>query len=109
MTYISVCHLSCAGVKLCEIALSKIEKLLIKNRETTTTLFDGKFTEKFKDLLLANMSIRENDSVLDVACGNGRLLSKIAKTTPSFHFMNVVKKGHIQIVSLQKNKHSERD
>ena len=41
--------------------------------------FDGKFTEKFKALLLANMDIKENDSVLDVGCGNGTLLSKLAE------------------------------
>ena len=40
---------------------------------------DGKFTEKFKNLLLANMVIHDNDSILDVACGNGTLLSKISK------------------------------
>ena len=41
---------------------------------------DGKFTEKFKNLLLANMSINDNDAALDVGCGNGTLLSKMAKT-----------------------------
>jgi ubiquinone/menaquinone biosynthesis C-methylase UbiE len=39
--------------------------------------FDGKFTEKFKELLLEHIEVKENDSVLDVACGNGTLLSKI--------------------------------
>jgi len=39
---------------------------------------DGKFTAAFKDMLLANMKIRENDCVLDVGCGNGMLLSKIS-------------------------------
>jgi len=40
--------------------------------------YDGKFTEKFKALLLANLSVRDKDSVLDVGCGNGTLLAKIA-------------------------------
>ena len=40
---------------------------------------DGKFTEKFKELLLTNMSINNNDSILDIGCGNGTLLSKMAK------------------------------
>jgi len=40
---------------------------------------DGRFTEKFKSLLLENIDLRDNDSVLDVGCGNGTLLSKLAK------------------------------
>ena len=40
--------------------------------------FDGKFTEKFKVLLLSSMTINDGDSVLDIGCGNGSLLSKIA-------------------------------
>jgi len=40
---------------------------------------DGKFTEKFKSLLLNNIAIQEGDSVLDVGCGNGTLLSRMAK------------------------------
>jgi ubiquinone/menaquinone biosynthesis C-methylase UbiE len=45
---------------------------------------DGKFTGKFKDLLLANMAIKDNDAVLDVGCGNGTLLSKIDKAINGF-------------------------
>ena len=40
---------------------------------------DGKFTEKFKELLVANMVINDNYSILDVGCGNGNLLSKISR------------------------------
>ncbi|MCL1993644.1 MAG: class I SAM-dependent methyltransferase [Spirochaetes bacterium] len=40
---------------------------------------DGRLTEKFKNLLVANMSVNDGDAVLDVACGNGALLSKIAR------------------------------
>jgi len=40
---------------------------------------DGKFTEKFKSLLLSNIAVKEGDSVLDVGCGNGTLLSRMAK------------------------------
>ena len=43
---------------------------------------DGKFTAKFKDLLAASMSVNEGDRVLDVGCGNGTLLRKIARTRP---------------------------
>jgi len=46
------------------------------NYDNTT---DGKFTEKFKSLLLNNIAVKEGDSVLDVGCGNGTLLSRIAK------------------------------
>lgn len=41
---------------------------------------DGKFTEKFKNMLIANMSINDNDFILDVGCGNGTLLAKMAMT-----------------------------
>jgi len=35
---------------------------------------DGKFTEKFKHFLLEDAQIKNNDKVLDIACGNGTLL-----------------------------------
>ena len=41
---------------------------------------DGKFTEKFKNLLLDTLAPKEGDYILDVGCGNGTLLSKIAAT-----------------------------
>jgi len=40
--------------------------------------FDGKFTEKFKKLLLEEIKIKSNDSILDVACGNGSLLKMLS-------------------------------
>ncbi|MCL2409096.1 MAG: class I SAM-dependent methyltransferase [Oscillospiraceae bacterium] len=40
---------------------------------------DGKFTKKFKELLIANVRIKDNYSVLDVACGNGTLLAALSK------------------------------
>jgi ubiquinone/menaquinone biosynthesis C-methylase UbiE len=36
---------------------------------------DGKFTRKFKRLLVENIKLEENQSILDVACGNGFLLA----------------------------------
>ena len=41
-------------------------------------IFDGKFTEKFKELLLEEIKIRPNNSILDVACGNGTLLKMLS-------------------------------
>jgi ubiquinone/menaquinone biosynthesis C-methylase UbiE len=38
---------------------------------------DGRFTEAFKQLLVEQIHVRANDSVLDVACGNGTLLARI--------------------------------
>lgn len=40
--------------------------------------FDGKFTEKFKKLLLEEIVLGENNSVLDVACGNGTFLKMLS-------------------------------
>jgi ubiquinone/menaquinone biosynthesis C-methylase UbiE len=45
---------------------------------------DGRFTEKFKKLLLENMAIQDRASVLDVGCGNGSLLSRITKNIQGF-------------------------
>ena len=40
---------------------------------------DGKFTERFKKLLLNTVTVKEGYSVLDIGCGNGTLLSRMAK------------------------------
>jgi len=40
---------------------------------------DGRFTEKFKDMLLDVMKLRDGDRVLDVGCGNGSLLYRLGK------------------------------
>lgn len=39
---------------------------------------DGKFTEKFKNLLLENVKVEKGYKLLDVACGNGTLLKRFA-------------------------------
>ena len=41
--------------------------------------FDGKFTRKFKRLLADNITLEDNISVLDVACGNGSLLALLSE------------------------------
>ncbi len=40
--------------------------------------FDGRFTREFKERLLTAISITGGDRVLDVACGNGRLLQMLS-------------------------------
>lgn len=39
--------------------------------------FDGKFTLKFQELLYQSLSLRPDDVVADIACGNGRFLRKL--------------------------------
>ena len=41
--------------------------------------FDGKFTRKFKRLLSDNIDLEDNVNVLDVACGNGSLLTLLSE------------------------------
>jgi ubiquinone/menaquinone biosynthesis C-methylase UbiE len=56
---------------------------------------DGKFTEKFKRLLVQSMDISDGDAVLDVGCGNGSLLSKIAETAEIRGFGTDISPGMI--------------
>lgn len=49
-----------------------------KAREYEKT-FDGKFTAPFKQYIYDHIDVKDNDNVLDVACGNGRLLNMISK------------------------------
>jgi ubiquinone/menaquinone biosynthesis C-methylase UbiE len=41
--------------------------------------FDGKFTLPYNQYLCGQLSLADGDSVLDVACGNGRLLRMLSK------------------------------
>lgn len=41
--------------------------------------FDGRFTLDFKNLMLSRVQIPDGGQVLDVACGNGRLLEMLSK------------------------------
>ncbi|MDO5559877.1 MAG: class I SAM-dependent methyltransferase [Oscillospiraceae bacterium] len=41
--------------------------------------FDGKFTVRFKEVITNSIKIDHNDTVADIACGNGRLLQKLAQ------------------------------
>ena len=40
--------------------------------------FDGKFTVKFKKIMCETVCINTDNTVVDVACGNGRLLNMLA-------------------------------
>jgi ubiquinone/menaquinone biosynthesis C-methylase UbiE len=43
---------------------------------------DGRFTSRFKELLLSATTLHDGQNVLDVACGNGSLLSSMNKIKP---------------------------
>ena len=40
--------------------------------------FDGKFTVKFKELLLEEITVETNSNILDVACGNATFLKMLS-------------------------------
>lgn len=43
--------------------------------------FDGKFTIKFKEMMYKAVTINSDDTVADIACGNGSMLHKMAEKT----------------------------
>lgn len=54
-----------------------------KKADNYDDTFDGKFTYKFKEQMLKTVNIPEGGKVLDVACGNGRLLYMLSQ---KYHF-----------------------
>lgn len=50
-----------------------------KKAEKYDSTFDGKFTVKFKEMMYKSVSINPNNTVADIACGNGRFLHKLAE------------------------------
>ena len=50
-----------------------------KKADDYNNTFDGVFTEKFKKFLLSVVDVKDGDAVLDVACGNGTLLSRFSR------------------------------
>ena len=50
-----------------------------KKADHYDSTFDGKFTSRFKEILCQSVSIHANDTVADIACGNGRLLQMLAE------------------------------
>lgn len=63
--------------------MNKFEKrsLIAYNKKAIgyDTTFDGRFTSKFKMMLLEAVKIESGNDVLDIACGNGRLLNMFAE------------------------------
>lgn len=57
---------------------SKSRNTYNKKAGNYDSTFDGKFTKKYKELLLSNVKLKDNDSVLDVACGNGTFLKTLS-------------------------------
>lgn len=51
-----------------------------KKADDYDNTLDGKFTEKFKNLLVDIVNVNDGDFVLDVGCGNGTLLSKLSRS-----------------------------
>lgn len=56
----------------------KSKTIYDKKADTYEQSFDGKFTRKFKRILLEAIHINNGDSILDVACGNGRFLNMLS-------------------------------
>jgi ubiquinone/menaquinone biosynthesis C-methylase UbiE len=54
-----------------------------KKADDYENTFDGRFTFKFKELLLQTVVIPDGGKLLDIACGNGRLLKMLSQ---SFRF-----------------------
>ena len=50
-----------------------------KKAENYDSTFDGKFTVKFKRMMRESVCVNANDTVVDVACGNGRLLHMLTE------------------------------
>lgn len=50
-----------------------------KKAENYDSTFDGKFTVKFKRMMCESVCVNANDTVVDVACGNGRLLHMLTE------------------------------
>ncbi len=50
--------------------------------------FDGRFTMKFKQILYDTVQIKTGDRVVDIACGNGRLLQMLSKKY-NFHGVGI--------------------
>ena len=77
-----------------------------KMADNYNSTLDGKFTKKFKVLLLENMDINDNDSILDIGCGNGTLLSKMAKIKKINGFGTDISPQMIKAAKIRHPEHS---
>ena len=63
--------------------MNKNEKYSIRKYDSIAAIyddsFDGQFTAKFKQAMLAFCTVSDGDRVLDVGCGNGRLIHDISR------------------------------
>ena len=53
-----------------------------KKADNYEKTLDGRLTRKFKQLLVSEIVLSENENVLDVACGNGSFLNALNSKTP---------------------------
>lgn len=58
------------------------KKAYNKMADNYDNTFDGRFTRLFKDELISNVILNQNDVVLDVACGPGELLDRLYAKCP---------------------------
>ena len=60
-------------------AEDKSEKAYDKKADNYNNTFDGRFTEKFKQILQNEVVLQKNYKLLDVACFNVELVSRFFK------------------------------
>ena len=60
---------------------AKSKKAYNQKADNYDNTSDGKFTKRFKELLLSSVELSDNNFVLDVACGNGLLLKMFWEKT----------------------------
>lgn len=58
---------------------ARSKKSYNKKAESYDQTFDGKFTVKFKRIIVDSLRIQNGNSVCDIACGNGRLLKTLSE------------------------------
>jgi len=62
--------------------ISKSKTAYNKKADDYDNTPEGRFTRNFQRLIASEIVLREDDNVLDVACGNGSLLAALNEKTP---------------------------